>query len=115
MAQVWTVDCDIKANANSCPAVGPSTICAAYTCPKCGKVNSGKASCCGNGGAWFEKCGDLGDDKFDHTWTEGLDACKGVDLGECDEIYFDECIRTRTQSDTNLSVCRTNGYSTCWM
>ena len=48
-------------------------------CPKCGtNPNSGKPSCCVRGGAWFENCGDAGDSDFDHTWAEGLRACKGV-------------------------------------
>ena len=48
-------------------------------CPKCGiNPNSGKPSCCVRGGAWFENCGDAGDSNSDHTWAEGLRACKGV-------------------------------------
>ena len=46
-------------------------------CPKCVK-KSGKFSCCFRGGAWFNKCGKPGDPKFDHTWTEGIEACRGV-------------------------------------
>ena len=53
--------------------VKPST-----TCPKCGTMkNSKKLSCCVRGGAWFKNCGDVGDSKFDHTWPEGVQACKG--------------------------------------
>ena len=48
-------------------------------CPKCSTIKkSGKLSCCARGGAWFKKCGDLGDKKFDHTWAEGIQACRGV-------------------------------------
>ena len=48
-------------------------------CPKCGTTKkSGKRSCCAPGGAWFKKCGDAGDTQFDHTWAEGIQACKGV-------------------------------------
>ena len=47
------------------------------TCPKCGTVKkSGKRSCCAPGGAWVNKCGNDGDSKFDHTWIEGIVACK---------------------------------------
>ena len=47
-------------------------------CPKCGTIkNSAKLSCCARGGAWFKKCGDAGDTNFDHTWVEGIHACKG--------------------------------------
>ena len=38
---------------------------------------SGKHSCCAPGGSWFQNCGDFGDSKFDHTWDEGAEACKG--------------------------------------
>ena len=49
------------------------------TCPKCGlNKKSGKRSCCANGGAWEKKCGDAGDSKFDHTWFQGLQACKST-------------------------------------
>ena len=47
------------------------------TCPRCGAKNdSGRSSCCGRGGAWFKNCGPPGDQDVDHTWLEGLQACK---------------------------------------
>ena len=45
-------------------------------CPKCGATTDGKISCCFRGGTWFRKCGDFGDANFDHTWFEGIQACK---------------------------------------
>ena len=46
-------------------------------CPKCGTIRkSGKISCCGFGGSWFKKCGGTGDQKLEHTWFEGIQACK---------------------------------------
>lgn len=39
---------------------------------------SGKRSCCVRGGAWFNKCGDAGDTQFDHTWTDGINACRDL-------------------------------------
>ena len=46
-------------------------------CPKCAiNKKSGKSSCCVRGGAWFNKCGEPGDSKFDHTWFEGNRVCK---------------------------------------
>ena len=45
-------------------------------CPKCGANKSGRRSCCAPGGAWAGKCGNDNDSKFDHTWTEGIQACK---------------------------------------
>ena len=47
-------------------------------CAKCGKNKKfGKRSCCARGGAWFKNCGDADDRQFDHTWAEGIQACKG--------------------------------------
>ena len=49
----------------------------AVQCLLCGKLkNNGKLSCCAPGGSWFRKCGNTGDSKFDHTWLEGIEACK---------------------------------------
>ena len=46
-------------------------------CSKCGTIEkSRKASCCGRGGSWFRKCGASSNSKFDHTWSEGIQACK---------------------------------------
>ena len=46
-------------------------------CPKCGITKTlGKRSCCARSGAWFQNCGDAGDANFDHTWAEGIQACK---------------------------------------
>ena len=46
-------------------------------CLKCGIIKkSGKLSCCARGGAWFKNCGDAGDTSVDHTWSEGIQACK---------------------------------------
>ena len=48
-------------------------------CPKCGTVTkSGATSCCARGGAWFKNCGDVGDTRFGHTWTEGIRVCEHV-------------------------------------
>ena len=47
-------------------------------CPMCGtNKKSGKLSCCARGGAWFRKCGDVRDTTFDHTWADGVQACRG--------------------------------------
>ena len=46
-------------------------------CDKCVTTKkSGKSSCCARGGAWFKNCGDVGDPMFDHTWAEGIQACR---------------------------------------
>ena len=43
------------------------------TCPKCGRTPTLPNL---RGGDWFKNCGNPGDSKFDHTWAEGIDACK---------------------------------------
>ena len=46
-------------------------------CPRCGTIaRSGKLSCCGRGGSWFDNCGGVGNTKLQHTWYEGIQACK---------------------------------------
>ena len=46
-------------------------------CPRCGTIGkSGKSSCCGRGGSWFKNCGGAGNTKRQHTWHEGIQACK---------------------------------------
>ena len=63
----------------------PTSTTAMSVCPKCGTIkNSGRLSCCARGGAWFKSCGDVGDTQFDHTWTEGIRACKSTLSTGCD-------------------------------
>ena len=58
-------------------ATSKSKVNSSEGCSKCGIVKqSGKLSCCARGGAWFKKCGDFGDSNFDHTWVDGIQACK---------------------------------------
>ena len=63
-------------NAN---AYTPATVTSitSTVCLKCGTSGrSGKPSCCGRGGSWFRNCGGAGNAKLDHTWQEGIRACK---------------------------------------
>ena len=47
------------------------------SCPACGIIKkSGKTSCCGHGGSWFEDCGSAGNTDFSHTWHEGIRSCR---------------------------------------
>ena len=58
-------------------ATTPSKTTVSSVCPKCGTIKkSDKRSCCARGGAWFNNCGDDGDGDSDHTWFEGIQACK---------------------------------------
>ena len=47
-------------------------------CRKCATNQAGKLSCCARGGAWFKNCGASGNKMFDHTWDQGIQACKGM-------------------------------------
>ena len=61
----------------STPAVTATRI--ALECPKCAVIKkSGELSCCAPGGAWFKNCGTSGNSNTEHTWVEGVQACKGV-------------------------------------
>ena len=57
-------------------------------CLKCGTIaKSGKTSCCGRGGSWFNNCGRAGNANLRHTWYEGIHACKarsqtGIIIGQ---------------------------------
>ena len=56
---------------------GATTAIISSVCPQCGTVGkSGKPSCCGHGGSWFNNCGGTGNSNFGHTWHEGIRACK---------------------------------------
>ena len=47
-------------------------------CLKCGIfAKSGRRSCCARGGSWYRNCGGFNDPTVDHTWFDGIDACKG--------------------------------------
>ena len=49
----------------------------ASACLTCGTTKkSGKLSCCARGGSWFGNCGATVNAKLQHTWYEGIQACK---------------------------------------
>ena len=57
----------------------PTSTMANLICPECGtNKKSGRLSCCARGGAWFKQCGDAGESQFAHTWTQGIQACRGL-------------------------------------
>ena len=54
-----------------------SSITKMTTCPTCGTFEkSGRSSCCAPGGTWFKNCGGAHNTNVDHTWFEGVAACK---------------------------------------
>ena len=44
-------------------------------CPQCRTNSEGKRSCCAGGASWYRKCGNPGG-RAEHTWSEGLLACR---------------------------------------
>merc|ERR1712224_82064 len=59
------------------PTITSASVPSSQVCPKCGtNKQNGKRSCCARGGSWFNNCGDVGDSTFEHTWGEGIQACK---------------------------------------
>ena len=53
------------------------TMAISRVCPKCATIEkSGKFSCCGRDGSWFKNCGGAGNTKLEHTWQDGIRACK---------------------------------------
>merc|ERR1712032_143167 len=44
------------------------------TCSRCGRLSSGKLSCCAKGGSWRGMCGTSKQAKA-HTWTQGVNIC----------------------------------------
>ena len=70
-------------------------------CPKCGHImKSGKMSCCGHGGSWFRNCGSAGNANFDHTWVEGIQACKARSQSK---IHIGQQLNVGQQKDIGSS------------
>ena len=81
-------------------------------CAKCGtSKKSGKLSCCAPAGSWFEKCGNPGNSNFDHTWDEGVQACRSFSrlfLNSAQQINAAQ-EQTMTSHDNNTyDVSNTN-------
>ena len=88
-------------------------------CPKCGNTKkSGKRSCCAQDGTWFNTCGNSGDTEFEHTWAEGIQACRG-DAELCTVCFYAhhywtrllcclschcDCLSTVTSADRALNT-----------
>ena len=50
------------------------TLLSLSVCKKC-VPGKGGLTCCGKGGSWHRRCGQIGDDKFPHTYDEGYRVC----------------------------------------
>ena len=69
-------------------------------CHTCGVVKkSDKRSCCARGGSWYGKCGGAGNKNREHTWYEGLQACKALQ-SQAVMVHQQNVVE---QKNTNLS------------
>ena len=78
-------------------------------CSKCGPNNAGKLTCCFPGGSWEGKCGNKDNSNFDHSWSEGVQACEVPALVEAQALAVapNQEARTHLQKTTNSIM---NGY-----
>ena len=78
-------------------------------------------SCCAPDGAWFMKCGSARNAYADHTWTEGVLACRdfaGWLLEAQARLYREKAQAhpnaTRQRNDTLQHIGRSgDGYTDC--
>ena len=58
-------------------------------CSNCGTIKKlGVRSCCAIGGDWHNNCGHNGgpgEPEYDHTWSEGIEACERKSKGRVNE------------------------------
>ena len=60
-------------------------------CRNCGMIAKYRTpSCCARRGDWFNKCGDPGDSRFEHTWFEGIQICASKFIRKS-ETYYLKC------------------------
>ena len=92
-------------------------------CPKCGRGEEGKLTCCGRQGSWQGKCGTEGSAKFKYTFKDGLKACaksargaknSALAMGEGLKVSY---VRSQTLSDKTVSAGRAHAAvtATIWI
>lgn len=86
----------------------PATKTGSPQCSKCGIIRkSGKKSCCARGGSWFQICGTADSTKVEHTWVEGVQACKArvqseVVLGQ--QVHGDQRKRHDPSNEADMAI-----------
>ena len=56
-------------------------------CAQCGTFSkSGRVSCCAPGGAWYKRCGGVGNRNADHRWFDGTKTCKRMFKANANDI-----------------------------
>ena len=78
-------------------------------CKRCGDHEPTGAlsyhlSCCNFGGSWFGNCGSPGDRRYQFSWDDGIQACKGmVHACEYTTDGFDACLSVSFASTSHAS------------
>ena len=87
------------------PAIATASV--KPVCLACGIIKkSGKMSCCGHGGSWFENCGNAANANFGHTWYEGIRGCEAGQfrLGVGQQLHASEPKSSDSTSRNGSSI-----------
>ena len=110
MCQRWLARWGIASTPITTPVTELRVASASMVCPTCGTFKkSGRVSCCAPGGAWYKNCGGAGNRNVDHSWLQGVDACKRkckVDGCRCIILYSDFCAVSLFVRLTMLHACQ---------
>ena len=84
----------------TCTPAAMATTTMSSVCHKCGIIaKSGKISCCGRSGSWFGNCGSVSNSNLDHTWYEGIQACKTLSQSKSAIGQKSHAAKQRTSSN----------------
>ena len=104
--QRWLARWEIAAT----PITSLTTLQVALTsviCPNCSTfTKSGKLSCCAPGGSWYKNCGGAGGRNFDHSWLEGVEACKCKSKRDTCLFTLDSSFNSAFIVFINISACK---------
>ena len=93
-------------------AAGKYAVNSTTECFKCGTAKrTGQRSCCARTGAWFKNCGDASDTKFDHTWADGIQACKKYVGAVSAEMPIQAILRHAGNIDYPIATLRSENRS----
>ena len=74
-------------------------------CPRCAMVKrSGKLSCCARSGSWYKNCARTSDSAFEHTWNEGLAACRHAEMSPVAAIRVKQALVKEGSTSQRIDV-----------